>query len=422
MPRVLLIGGTLDLYRLLAVDPRWTVQRAVQGDSVSRDLLGDPRRWDLIVDDAEHYDFAHSEGSVATVTDGYLGEAKMAHRVRLVGAKGGPLVRTVPTEGHLDLAFRPTEEPEATFFTDFVRDYAGHFDRTHLDIEGYDKRRRLLQATVGLRRTGKAFLLRTLFRDSYENPLIAIDDDVHAPVVYIMDLRGDDVRARALEHLCKRTVAKLWPRLFSDLFTPITVEELQNERDILVAKTEGELTRIEAAILAEQCFFRPFAALEQLADEPLKVAVMKIFQAVSFDVTDLDAETVGNERKSLDLRIEQGGWQAFVEVRSSGKRAAQVGWLERFDRHAEAVEAKYGKPTSKLFVLNGMFFRAPAERTDKKLFSVDVVDEAKRRGMTLISAGTLLKAFDSWRNEKLSKDQFLRGLQTPGVFRLPGVA
>lgn len=414
MPNVLLIGGSWNLFKELNSDSRWNVLRALYGESPSRDVLGDPRRWHLIIDDAAHYDGAH-EGAPAVISDQYVNEAKAARMIKFATREGDGIASTVETTGHYDLEFSPTSEPEAACLEDFVHEFGQAFERVHLEIEGY----RFLQKmqALGGRKPRNPF--RPLFVDYYSNPLIALGDFT-PPVLYIIDMPDEATRVEAQKYLCNRTVPKLWPDVYSDVFRPRRVVILEREKERLIADRREALARMDEAIEAERRFFASFAPLTQLADDPLKRLVGQALEEVFHcEVTDLDETLDADESKTLDLFVKRGEWKCFVEVRSSGNRGAHKNEIESMDEHLPAMESKYGAANSKLFIFNGLYNRPPEARTDKAMFNQPVIEEAEMRGTTLLSTFQLLDAIEARRNNEITDDEFIEALKNAGVFQPP---
>jgi hypothetical protein len=177
---------------------------------------------------------------------------------------------------------------------------------------------------------------------------------------------------------------------------------------------------IDTAVDEELRFYAGYAPLTELSDDPLKLLVKGAFEEVfGCVVTDLDEEIAEGESKTLDLLIERSGWRAFVEVRASLRRGASKDDIEKMEEHYDAVVAKYAKPDAKVFVFNGMYRREPEKRTEKTLFSGDVVGEAQPGGVTLLSAFRLLQAIEARRNGEITDEEFIKALSIPGLFQPP---
>ena len=313
MPNVLLIGGTLAFFRKLSDDSRWNVVRAVRGESASRDVLGDPRRWHLIIDESGHYDMAHEDGDLADVSGHYLGEAERAHTIHFAG-NGDILASTVSTVGSRDLEFHATSATEAAHLVEFVDEFEKHFERVHLKMEHYEKLLRLADP--------RRIPYRPLFTDSYGNPLIVLADFV-PPILYIIDLSGEEIRLRALEYLCYRAVPKLWPEVYADQHRPRRVAALEEERATVIAQSRQRVGQIDSEIDNERAYYAQYAPLTELADDALKHLVRRTFEDVfGCQVRDLDEELAEDESKTLDLLVQFGDWRALVEVRSASNRGA----------------------------------------------------------------------------------------------------
>ena len=417
MPNLLLIGGSNDLYQRLKSESRCSVLRVIKDDDAkpSLDELGDPRRWHLIVDEGERYDGAHAEGALPTVSGDYIGEAEAAHVVRFVTPEGDGLARTRETEGNVTLEFSGTEEPEVGYLSDFVGRFASRFERVHLDIEVYERLKHMMNVIGGPPKMKNYY--RPVYVDYYGNPLIMLSDFAQ-PILYICDLPDDDVRADAILHIIQKTVPKLWPEAIFDLFRPLRLAELDMEEEQLIAAFQFKMEEIETKKEAERDFYSPYIPLTELGDDELKHLVRKALREVfGFDVLDLDEDTIEGESKNLDLLVRAAGLQIAFEVGSSGTRGVKKVDLEDLDDHMPRVREKYGKIDSKVLLYNG-FIRRPELRTLEKMFSDDVVREAKAREICLMSSSQLLECIEKNRNGQLAAEGFATALGPPGLISI----
>lgn len=371
--------------------------------------MGDPRQWHLVIDDCGHSQPPRAEDmaeGTAVVSWKYVEEMKRARGIA-VGA-GLPGSETMipyhldacrgSPRGACDLEFTQTTATAASHLLDFVDAFEGAFPREYLDFLSYDP------------------ALQVLFRDHYGDPLVVIRD-YHIQWLQTIDVPDAATRLKAYEHLCYRTVPKLWPEVYSDLFRPSKVEALEREREQIITELRRRVAVIDTAIDDELRFYAGYAPLTELSDDPLKLLVKRAFEQVfGCVVTDLDEEIAEGESKTLDLLIERSGWRAFVEVRASLNRGARREDIEKMEEHYDAVVAKYGKPDAKVFIFNGMYRREPERRTDKALFSGDVVGEARSSGVTLLSTTTLLQVIESRRNGEITDEEVTRALSIPGLF------
>ncbi len=345
------------------------------------------------------------DGSIAVIPYGYLDEAHRAKGVQFCrGDEHHGLYATGP-QGYYSLRFEPTGEPETPHLVDFVDEFESQFERRRLTYV-----------------PDSPLDYAPLFNDAYGDPLVAIERTT-PETLKMIDIADEGVRLRALEYLLCRTLPKLWPEIYSDLFTPRRVVALEQERDRIITGRRREIAEIDAALDAERAFFAVYAPLTQLADDALKHLVGRAFTEVfECDVLDLDEQLEEGEPKTLDLLLRRDGWTAFVEVRSSGTRGAQIDYLERMDEHAETVAERYGEPDTKLFVFNGLFRRPNEARTENALFSQRVAEEASSRRITLLSTQVLLRTIEAVRNGDISPAEFIDRLRIPGRFEpVPGM-
>lgn len=417
MPNVLLIGGSNKLNQDLGRDPRWNVVRAIKDDDAkpSRNELGDPRRWQLIIDEDQRYERIDTDEAPAIVSGSYLGEAKRAHIVKIVTPKGDGLATTVETEGHYDLEFTPTGEPETGALVDFVDRFKDSFERVHLDIEAIRFFKKM--ETIAGSRAREANPVRPLFVDFYGNPLIVIGD-FKPPVLYLCDLPDDDVRTAALLYIAQKTVPKLWPEAISDLFQLARLGELDREERELIETFRVRKERIEAKRDEEIEFYAPYFPLTELGEKELKELVRTSLRDVfGFDVLDLDEDLVDGEAKNLDLLLRESGLQIVIEVSSSGTRGAKKRDLEDLDDHMARVIEKYGRIDSKVLLYNG-FIRRAELKTLEKTFSEDVIREAKAREICLMAPSQLLECIEKLRNGQLEAGRFIRAMTVAGVLNV----
>lgn len=410
MPNVILIGGSNTLYQMLKNDSRWRVLRVMHGDpseaAASISVLGDPRNWDLVIDDCAHAEIVAREAE-ALVSDQYLDEAKRA-RGLLFGFDQHDAWRTVPPNGHHDFEANSANAAPAIHLVDFFDEFEASFLNRAL-VTNYLN---TSKPPIGL------------IANSYGQGLAVLDRSyVLSERLIVIDVDRDETRQKAFEYLLYRTVPKLWPEVYSDQFRPRRVLELERIREQEIADRRTRVRELDAAITAEVAYFAAYAPLTLLADDPLKALVARALAEVfEFEVIDLDKRTKEGEPKTLDLLARRGESNTFVEVRSAGNRAARIGTdIEPLDDHAETVTQTYGQAAGKVLVFNGMYRRPSEQRTEGLLFSNQVADEARERGITLLSTQRLLEAIAAHRNGELGTDAFAASLTQPGVFVPPWV-
>lgn len=405
MPNVLLFGGSKALYEMLRSYSGWNVVHARHADttnSTSRKLLGDPTRWHLTIDDCAHGEKWHDKAVQVTVTNRYLAETGAPCAMfcdRGPGYHWGTTMRS--PKGYRDLEFNqaPGTDDAASHLIDFVDEFEENFANARLGSDTHPAPH------------------TTLFNNYYGEPLIVLRPEA---TLQMIDIPDDAVRLAAFDYLCGRTLPKLWPESLSHDIRPRRVVELEKERELVIARRRQEIESIDAALDAERRFYATYAPLTELADDALKNLVRIAFEkAFGFEVIDLDEEIEDGQPKTLDLLVRHSGLCAFVEVRASRNRGARVDDIERLDDHADAVTQRYEPPDFKLFVFNGMYRRGPESRTDDALFSNHVADEARGRGVTLISALRLLQAIEARRNDEITSEGFIDLLKSPGRFQPP---
>ena len=64
--------------------------------------------------------------------------------------------------------------------------------------------------------------------------------------------------AEILEHVLTRSLLKLFPTAYWDIYVPSRVLQLQAERDKVLRTLDEELRRIDDQIQEEHSFFAPF--------------------------------------------------------------------------------------------------------------------------------------------------------------------
>jgi len=408
MPNVLLFGCDKELVKRLAQDSRWNVAIGVHADNVSPGLP-DPRHWQLVVDDCgKDENQAPSDAELPEIprydiSERYLEEAERARGIRLCRGEEHCGVGTGVPPGHKILEFNPTASEEVGHLIDFVDEFEGKFHRACLDCEPYQSE----------------YESKIIFRDSYDWPLMVIDE-YNFPFLYSIDMVDKDARIDALFYLCQRTVLRLWPEVYSDLFRPRRVVALEQQRADIIARRREEAAEVERKIQEELDFYAPYTNLTWVAHNELKRLVADAFQEVfSFDVEDLDAKLKKGEPKTVDLIIKYGDWSAMVEVRGSSNRNARDDDLENLDDNCEQAKEVHGETDSKLLVFNGLFSRDAEQRRQNPTFSKGVVREAKARDIGLLSAEELLRGIEAYRNGEMPVEEFVEALRSPGLFQPP---
>lgn len=404
MPNVLLIGGSIALYEMLRNDSRWNVLRAMHGEKASGSVLGDPRDWHLVIDDCAHAEIAAAEAD-ALVSADFFSEMADARGIMFCSGQHDEWRPSQP-QGLHDFEANSTTATEAIhlvdFFDEFEKALVNHILSTH--TYRFDNR------------------TRPLIVNSYKQPLAILQKDAVLPErLILIDLADDQSRLKAFEHLLYRTVPKLWPEVYSDQFRPRRVVALEQLREKEVIQRRARVAEIDAAIDGELAYYAAYTPLTLLADEPLKALVARVFAEVfECEVVDLDEEVEEGKPKTVDLLARRAGWSGFLEVRSAGNRATRVNIdIEPLDDHAKTLTEKYGSPDSKVLAFNGLYRREPEQRTEDALFSQHVADEARGRGITLLSTQRLLEGIEAHRNGEVTTDEFITALRSPGVFRPP---
>lgn len=259
----------------------------------------------------------------------------------------------------------------------------------------------------------------TLFTDAYDDLVIGLVEPFFQWLMLI-NIKDASRRSEALKHLCYRTAPKLWPDIYSDSFQPKRVLSLMQEKDKVIAERRTLEEAYEKQILEEQAFYAPFVRLPNLADDALKILVRSVFQDVfGFQAEDLDEKLEEGEPKRLDLLVRFPSASALVEVRARGTRNAQIEDIEQFDDNYEKSNERFGPAEVKIFVFNGMYWRTFQQRTANPVFSDDVVLEATKRRIGLISIFQLLDAIESFRNEEIGGEQVIEALSQPGLIQFP---
>lgn len=410
MPNVLLFGCDAELVRRLAEDSRWNVSIGVHGSKVSAGAP-DPRHWHLVVDDCrkdENEDLPDGELPGIPrhdISDAYLEEAERAHGIRLCGSREHFGIWAGAPKGHKRLELRPGPGTEcAEHLVDFIDSFEGKFRHTRL---------------CHSRREWIDWECEPIFVDVYGNVLVELHEHCF-PLLCSIDMIEKGARLDALVYLCNVSVPRLWPEVYADLFRPSRVVQLEKQRAEAIAKRRKEVADIEHQIQEELAFYGAYANLPWVGHGELKGLVADAFNTVfGFAVKDLDAELEKGEPKTLDLIVEYGGWTAMVEVRGSSNRNARIQDLEKLDDNYERAKKVHGGTDSKLLVFNGMSGQEAEERGRNPSFSQLVVDEAKIRGIGLLSAEELLRAIEAHRNEEMPVDGFVEALRSPGVFQPP---
>jgi len=412
MPNVLLFGCDRELVKRLAADPRWNVAIGMHGEPVSPGTP-DPRHWQLVLDDcgkSENEGLSDQELPEIPryrVSEGYLEEAERAHGIRLCGGTEHFWIWSNEPEGHRMVEFNPARNSQCVeHLIDFIEKFEDKFSHACL-------------AHPGTPQASHRRRCEPIFCDSYGCPVLEFHN-YHFPLLCSIDMVDKGTRIDALFYLCQVTVPRLWPKVYSDLFRPRRVVKLEEERARVIAKRREEVADIEQKIQEELDFYAPYTNLPWVGHDELKRVVGDVFSRVfGLAVKDLDAELKEGEPKTLDLIVECGGWSAMVEVRGSSNRNARIQDLEKLDDNYERAKRVYGESDSKLLVFNGMFGQEAEERRVNPTFSQLVVDEAKIRGIGLLSAEELLRAIESHRNEEMPVERFVEALRSPGLLQPP---
>jgi hypothetical protein len=423
MPNVLLLGCHGDLVTGLRKDSRWQIAIGKHSSGVG-DSTPSPLHWNLILDDCCNIDQNTRTAETVAEQHGiaryeinwrYLGEAERAHGISFRTIGDAP--SRVPDETHCRLAthlgfqiappqgFRELAFDQAATSAEFLSDFVEQFRERF-------RPSRILQ-------TG-ASVFQALFADAYGDAAAALLNLHGLEWLLLPNIPDKDARLEALIYLCYRTAPKLWPDVYSDSFQPRKVQALEKELSRMVAERRSQELALEGQIDSERRFYAPYVNLTVTGDDALKDLVGRVFEDVfGCSVKDLDHEIEEGERKTLDLRIESGDWSGMLEVRSSGNRNSQVRDVERLDENYELAAKRHGEAKSKILVFNGMYWRDADERRGYSTFGTDVVDEAKIRGIGLITTQQLLDAIEAYRNEEMTREQFIQALAQPGLFHEP---
>lgn len=425
MPNILLFGCDKEIVTRLAADQRWNVALASHCEKgKASGAAPTPLTWNLIVDDClhpatKHYDPDKPDLEVGNeplsdeearslgvpsfrIPDSYLREAANAHGVRFCSRNDeyhNVCCQSPAPHQHMPLEFSPADRRSAQL-ADFIHDFESSFGRYHLWFPGQEK---------------------AIYRDFYGRPIVTMGKSGRSPDwLYLIDIRNKSKRLQALWRLCTRSAPKLWPELYAGSFQPRHIRSLRERQSQLTAVFRAEMERIDAEAEEEEQFFAPFYNLLYIGDEALTSLVARTFKEVLHcEVEDLDEQVTADDWRTLDLRVQCNGFDAFVEVKGSTNRNAKIGDLEQFDDHYETASARYGQARSKVLVFNGKYGRPEGERLRDATFSSQVIDEAETRGITLVDTRDLLDGIDRIRNCDLTDQQFLERLARPGRLALP---
>ena len=416
MPNILLFDCHPQLVEALAADDRWSVAVGVHRGYGARPPdateAPDPRHWNLIVDDCQKDNpplpaglFTEGRLRLHWVNDAYLGECERAHGIRLCSTDMHQGGRHLSPRGYKTLEFNATEDSRALHLADFIEAFGPSFGPRWLDGDDDES-------------------LTPLFTDGYGHPVIGLYNSIYEDDYYerllAIDIDDANRRNEALKYLCYRTAPKLWPDIYSDSFQPKRVLTLMEEKDKVIAERRTLEEELEKQIQEEQAFYAPFVHLPNLADDALKILVRNVFQGVfGFEAEDLDEKLEEGEPKRLDLLVKFPSASALVEVRARGTRNAQIEDIEQFDDNYEKSNERFGPAEVKIFVFNGMYWRPFQQRTANPVFSDDVVLEATKRRIGLISTFQLLDAIESFRNEEIGGEQVIEALSQPGLIQFP---
>jgi len=241
MPNVLLIGGSQALYEKLKSDSRWNLVRVIheKRKSGTESILGDPRNWDLVIDDCAHSAIAAREAD-ALVSDDYLSEATRA-RGLLFGAGNHDSWFVSSPAGHHAFEANPTRADDAIHLVDFFDEFEATFVNQILRTNYVDSSR----------------LPVALFENSYRHSLAVLDMSYRlSKRLILIDVADDETRQKAFEYLLYQPVPKLWPEIFSDQFRPRRVVELEDLREREVVDRRVRVQEIDASIDEELAFTR----------------------------------------------------------------------------------------------------------------------------------------------------------------------
>jgi len=434
LPNVLLFGCDRGIVSRLREDSRWNIGLA-RHDSWTSSNAPDPLYWNLVVDDCCSDDVNQILTSEEAeplgiqyfrVNAAYLGETERAHGITFMrlGQRPSRAPHKASEWVGCDLASRlgfsfdsPRGRRTLEFnpVSDRAQDLQDFVDRFEKDFDPG----RILDGQPQFSWESEARRL-VLFKDVYGDPVLGISSSGAIDWLLLPYIRDGDTRLEALVYLCYRTAPKLWPDVYSDSFHPRKVQALEQELSRMVAERRSQELELEGRIDSERRFYAPYVNLTVTGDDALKSLVGKVFQDVfGCGVKDLDDQIEQGERKTLDLRIESGDWSGMLEVRSSGNRNSQVRDVERLDENYELAAKRHGEAKSKILVFNGMYWRDADERRGYSTFGTDVVDEAKIRGIGLITTQQLLDAIEAYRNEEMTREQFIQALAQPGLFHEP---
>jgi hypothetical protein len=234
--------------------------------------------------------------------------------------------------------------------------------------------------------------------------------------VVLPNVADPKVRQEATLYLLQRVLPQLRPAYFPNhwyhSYVPPGLAKqraaLDERQGQVLAEIEAERKRVEAAASA----FEEYKPLVRLGGDDYKDLLAKALHGVlGFRVTDLDQGLKKNEAKGADLLAEDDDWRMLVEARGVNRRSAKLDDIERLHTHATNFAAKRGEPNARVLIINAQSDLPPEKRAK---FSPDVLDEAAKRRITLVSAPTFLGLIETWRAGRLSRDELKAFFGTPG--------
>ena len=192
----------------------------------------------------------------------------------------------------------------------------------------------------------------------------------------------------------------------------LDIEPLFRKKKKLLQEARQTRRRLKTKF-NEYSFLKTLVGVE-IKDEILEIAVKDCFDAFGFDKVDC----IGKEFKEEDLRVWYQNKLIIFEVTGKGKEQPSHDKIFQIDRHVPIKKEKF-----KDYEVYGGFIAnhnciKPFDERHKKPFDEKVNVLAKGSGISLLTTVDILNSFINFKKGKLTLDDFVTQLCTPGVFKV----
>jgi len=192
----------------------------------------------------------------------------------------------------------------------------------------------------------------------------------------------------------------------------LDVEPLFKKKKKLLQEARQTRRKLKTK-LNEYSFLKTLVGLE-IKDKELELAVKECFESFGFD----KVEWVAQAFKEEDLRVWYGNKLIIFEVTGKGGEQPSHEKIFQIDRHVPIKKKQF-----KEYEVHGGFIanhhsKISFDQRHKKPFDEKVNVLAKGSEISLLTTVDILNSFIKFKTGKLTLDDFVTQLCTPGIFKV----